>query len=79
MIFTASQQFTTLGLLTIVPAGHGAVCSPLRIQSFMLIRILPRPITAVIKADIVFYTIMPTIMIKSPRTHSYVPYLVCGA
>lgn len=27
MIFTASQQFSTLlGLLTIVPAGHGAVC-----------------------------------------------------
>ncbi len=58
MIFSASQQFTTLlGLLTIVPSGHGAVC-------FMLEEtvIYVDPYSATTdysgypKADIVFFT-----------------------
>ncbi|MDD2642943.1 MAG: MBL fold metallo-hydrolase [Bacteroidales bacterium] len=58
MIFSASQQFTTLlGLLTIVPSGHGAVC-------FMLEEtvIYVDPYSATTdyskypKADIIFFT-----------------------
>ncbi len=58
MIFSASQQFTTLlGLLTIVPSGHGAIC-------FMLEEtvIYADPYSATTdyseypKADIIFFT-----------------------
>ena len=58
MIFTASQQFTTLlGLLTIVPAGHGAVCFTIENT---VIYVDPYSATTDYgrypKADIVFFT-----------------------
>lgn len=58
MIFTASQQFTTLlGLLTIVPAGHGAVCFKLE---DIVIYVDPYSATTDYsrypKADIIFFT-----------------------
>ncbi|MFA5769449.1 MAG: MBL fold metallo-hydrolase [Bacteroidales bacterium] len=58
MIFSASQQFTTLlGLLTIVPSGHGAVCFKLEEK---VIYVDPYSATTDYseypKADIIFFT-----------------------
>ncbi|HQF05173.1 MAG TPA: MBL fold metallo-hydrolase, partial [Bacteroidales bacterium] len=58
MIFTLAQQFSTLlGLLTIVPTGHGAVCLKLEDK---IIYIDPYSQTTDYagypKADIIFFT-----------------------
>jgi len=58
MIFTLAQQFSTLlGLLTIVPTGHGAVCLKLEDK---IIYIDPysqtTDYTGYPKADIIFFT-----------------------